>query len=76
MSIAKRTRRRFQKDGALTADVVYAQTAFLFFRSGMIMQDDILDAKSLRKVQMPNRYGFIPAKPERQWKPGDPSQKS
>ena len=26
----------------------------------------VMGAKSLRKVQMPNRYGFIPAKPERQ----------
>ena len=62
----------FNKPGSLTADEVYALTAFLLYRNGIIQETDLLDAKSLPKVQMPNRNGFVPANP--QWeqvrKPG------
>lgn len=63
-----------RQEGTLTADEVYAVTAFLLYRSGIIQENDVMDAKALPKVQMPNRNGFIPEKPERWWKPGDPSQ--
>ena len=48
--------------GTLTADEVYALTAFILYKSNIIDDDDKLDAKSLPKVKMPNRDGFIPAR--------------
>ena len=57
-------------EGTLSANEVYALTAFLLFQNGIIRENDVLDAKSLPQVQMPNRDGFLPAKPE--WKPRTP----
>lgn len=54
---------RYQ-EGTLKPDQVYAVTAFLLFRSGIIKEDDVMDAKSLAEVQMPNRNGWVPAKLE------------
>ena len=51
------------KPGSLRADEVYAVTAFLLFKNGIIQESDAMDAKSLPKVQMPNRNGFVPAVP-------------
>jgi cytochrome c len=57
------------QEGSLTAKEVYALTAFVLFRNDIIKEDDVMDAKSLPKVQMPNRNGFYPADPN-WWKPG------
>jgi S-disulfanyl-L-cysteine oxidoreductase SoxD len=46
--------------GSLTADEVYALTAFLLYRSDIIQENTVIDAKSLPKVEMPNRNGFVP----------------
>jgi len=51
------------KPGSLTPDEVYSLTAYLLFRNGIIQESDVMDAKSLPKVQMPNRNGFVPATP-------------
>ena len=51
------------KPGSLTPDEVYAVTAFLLYRNGIIQETDVMDAQSLPKVEMPNRNGFIPAVP-------------
>jgi len=51
------------KPGSLTPDEVYAVTAFLLYRNGIIGETDVMDAKSLPKVEMPNRNGFVPAVP-------------
>jgi S-disulfanyl-L-cysteine oxidoreductase SoxD len=51
------------KPGSLTHDEVYAVVAFLFYRNGIILENDVMDDKSLPKVQMPNRNGFVPAVP-------------
>ena len=56
-------------EGTLTADEVYALTAFLLYRNDVIPEDEVLDAQSLPKVKMPNREGFAPL-PD--WKPGMP----
>jgi cytochrome c len=48
--------------GTLSAHEVYSLTAYVLWRSGIVKEDDVIDAKSLPKVQMPNRNGFIPAK--------------
>jgi mono/diheme cytochrome c family protein len=50
--------------GSLGANEVYALTAFLLFRNGIIQETDVIDAKSLPKVQMPNRNGFVPVRIE------------
>jgi len=39
----------------LSADEVYALTAFLLYRNGIIQESDVIDAKTLPKVQMPSR---------------------
>jgi S-disulfanyl-L-cysteine oxidoreductase SoxD len=48
--------------GTLTPSEVYALTAFILFKNGIIQEGDVLDAKTLPKVQMPNRNGFVPAR--------------
>ena len=56
-------------EGTLTADEVYALTAYLLYRNDVIAEDEVLDAKSLPKVEMPNRDAWAPL-PD--WKPGMP----
>lgn len=51
------------KPGSLTADEVYSLSAFLLYRNEIIQESDVLDAKTLPKIQMPNRNGFHPAVP-------------
>ena len=48
----------------LSADEVYAVTAWLLYRNGIIQESDVINAQSLPKVQMPNRNGFIPPRPD------------
>lgn len=50
------------QSGTLTPTEVYALTAFILAKSNIIKEDDVLDAKTLPKVQMPNRNGFVPAR--------------
>ncbi len=59
------------QEGSLSADEVYAVTAFLLYRNGIIQENDVLDAESLPKVQMPNRDKWT-LPPLAQWKPGMP----
>lgn len=55
-------RRAMPFDGpkSLSADEVYSVTAYLLNINGIIGETDVIDAKSLPKVKMPNRDGFIP----------------
>jgi S-disulfanyl-L-cysteine oxidoreductase SoxD len=48
----------------LTNDEVYALTAYLLARNGIIGENDTLNAETLPKVRMPNRDGFIVRFPE------------
>lgn len=50
------------QEGSLSADEVYALTAFLLYRNKIIQEGDVIDARSLPKVRMPNRNGFVPAR--------------
>jgi hypothetical protein len=50
--------------GSLVPAEIYALTAFILYKNGIIKESDVLDAKSLPKVQMPNRNGFIPVRVE------------
>jgi mono/diheme cytochrome c family protein len=53
--------------GSLTPDQVYSLVAFLYYQGGLIPESEVLDAKSLPKIQMPNRHGFVPEIPA--WPP-------
>jgi cytochrome c len=50
---------------------VYAVTAYLLYRNGIIREDEVMDANSLPKVQMPRRDAFavLPFL-DATWKPG------
>src|SRR5712675_2644072 len=56
-------------EGTLTADEVYALTAYLLFLNKVIPEDEVLDKQSLPKVKMPigDDYARLP-----DWKPGTP----
>ena len=56
-------------EGTLTADEVYALTAYLLFLNKVIPEDQVLDMQSLPKVKMPigDEYGRLP-----DWKPNTP----
>jgi S-disulfanyl-L-cysteine oxidoreductase SoxD len=59
----------FKQEGSLKPDEVYALTAFILYKNGVIGgEDDALDQQSLPKVKMPNADGA--AIPD--WKPGMP----
>jgi cytochrome c len=60
------------REGTLTADEVYALTAFLLYINNVISEDEVLDAQSLPKVEMPigDNYASLP-----EWKPRTPRLK-
>ena len=60
------------REGTLTADEVYALTAFLLYINDVIPEDQILDAQSLPKVKMPigDNFASLP-----EWKPRTPRLK-
>jgi len=60
------------REGTLTANEVYALTAYLLFINDVIPEDEILDAQSLPKVKMPigDKYASLP-----EWKPRTPRLK-
>jgi S-disulfanyl-L-cysteine oxidoreductase SoxD len=49
-----------QKPGSLSADEVYSTTAFILYLNGIVEDEEVMNAKSLARVKMPNREGFIP----------------
>jgi cytochrome c len=56
----------FFAPGSLSNDDVYAVSAFILGEANIIEKSAVIDAKSLPKVQMPNRNGFISdPRPER-----------
>ena len=54
------------REGTLTADEVYALTAFMLYINGVVPEEVVLDAQSLPKVKMPigDKYASLP-----EWKP-------
>jgi S-disulfanyl-L-cysteine oxidoreductase SoxD len=44
----------------LSANETYALTAYLLYLSGIIKEDDVMDAKSLPQVRMPRRDKYAP----------------
>jgi mono/diheme cytochrome c family protein len=49
----------FDQPGTLKPPEVYALVAYLLNLNGIIGNDQVMDAKSLPKVKMPNRNGFV-----------------
>lgn len=49
----------YKNPGMLSHDQVYAVTAYVLFLNGIVGENDVLDAKSLPKLRMPNRDGFV-----------------
>ncbi len=45
--------------GILNNNQLYAVTAYLLYLNGIIKEDQIMNAQTLPKVKMPNRFGFI-----------------
>lgn len=60
------------REGTLTADEVYALTAYLLFINDVVPEDVVLDPQSLPKVKMPigDDYASLP-----EWKPRTPRLK-
>jgi mono/diheme cytochrome c family protein len=50
---------------SLTDNEVYALTAYILALNKIIGENDVMDAKTLPQVKMPNRDGFIIAYPDR-----------
>jgi S-disulfanyl-L-cysteine oxidoreductase SoxD len=57
----------YNKPGSLSADQVYAVTAYLLSLNGIIKEEAVMNAKTLPQVKMPNRDGFI-GDPRPDWK--------
>lgn len=49
----------FNQPGILTPDQVYSVSAYLLHLNGIILEGDVMDAKTLPHVKMPNRDGFV-----------------
>ena len=55
----------FDEPGSLTPEQVYAATAYLLYVNGIIGEQDVMNARTLPQVKMPNRSGFVPdARPD------------
>jgi S-disulfanyl-L-cysteine oxidoreductase SoxD len=50
----------FNAPGSLSDEQVYSVVAYILAEANVLPKDATLDAKTLPKVQMPNRDGFIP----------------
>jgi cytochrome c len=55
----------FQSPQSLGNDEVYALTAYLLALNGIIDENEEMNARTLARVRMPNRDGFVLAYPER-----------
>jgi S-disulfanyl-L-cysteine oxidoreductase SoxD len=55
----------FQEPQSLSNDEVYALTAYLLALNGIIDDDEVMNARTLARVRMPNRDGFVLAYPRR-----------
>lgn len=46
------------RPGTLNPNQVYALTAFILFKNGIIKEEEAMNQETLPKVQMPNRNSF------------------
>jgi len=52
-------------EGSLTHDQIYALTAYILYKGNMINEQDVMNAETLAKVELPNRNAFVPAELDR-----------
>jgi cytochrome c len=50
----------FDRPTVMSADDVYAVTGYLLNINGIIKDQEVMDARTLPAVRMPNRDGFVP----------------
>lgn len=50
----------YQRPGTLTPNETYALTAFILYTNGILEEKAEVNEKTLPKVRMPNRDGFVP----------------
>jgi len=50
----------YQNPGSLTSDQIYSVTAYILYLNKITGEHDELNNKTLPKVTMPNRNGFVP----------------
>jgi cytochrome c len=50
----------YQSAGELSADDVYALTAWILAQNEIIETSAVVDRKTLPKIEMPNKDGFVP----------------
>jgi cytochrome c len=55
----------YNQPRSLTNDEVYALTAYILSLNKLIGENDVMDAKTLPQVKMPNRDNFILPYPDR-----------
>jgi cytochrome c len=48
----------FDRPETLTHDQVYSAVAYVLYLNGIVGEKDVLDAKTLPQIKMPNRDGF------------------
>lgn len=53
----------FNTPETLSDDDAYALTAYLLYKNGIIDEDDEMNARTLPRVEMPNKDGFVMAYP-------------
>jgi S-disulfanyl-L-cysteine oxidoreductase SoxD len=53
----------FNAPGSLTDSEVYAVTAYILGEANIVTKNEVLNASTLPKVQMPNRNGFVSPDP-------------
>lgn len=49
----------FTAPQSLTPDEVYSLVAWLLYQNGIIEKDEVMDARTLPTIRMPNRDGFV-----------------
>lgn len=50
----------FNQPGLLSTSEVYASVAYILYMNGIVKENEVLDARTLPKIRMPNRDGFVP----------------
>jgi cytochrome c len=53
----------FSAPQSLTADQIYAVSAYVLYLNNIVPENAVLDADTLPRVQMPNRHGFVSPDP-------------
>jgi cytochrome c len=61
----------YDKPGQLTNDEVYALMAFLLYKNDISKESDVMDARTLAKIQMPHRADYKGPSPAN-WTPDTP----